>query len=52
MTKETAPLRKMIELQEMQFELDKLRKDRMKLSTKIKSLSQKMPELLRSLELR
>lgn len=51
MTK-TIPVRRMIEIQEMQFQLDKLKKERMNLNSEIKSLQIKIPNLIRSLELR
>ena len=45
-------LRSMIEIQEMQFELDRLGKSRREVSKRIRSIAQKLPKAIRELKLK
>lgn len=45
-------LNEFIKIQDMQFELDKLKKQQREINKEIKSLSQKIPFMIRTLELK
>lgn len=49
---EDSPLKKFIRIQDMQFALDKIRKQRAIANTEIRILSQKIPKMIRELSLR
>lgn len=46
------PLKKFIEIQELQFKLDSLKVNQRKTNSEVRSLSQKIPALIRELALK
>ncbi len=52
MAKTEKPLKKFIEIQDMQFRLDALKEQQRKTNTEIRSLSQRIPVLIRELPLK
>lgn len=46
-----SPLKKFIQIQDMQFKLDKLKKEKAKISSEVLSLSQVIPKLIRELKI-
>ena len=52
MDTKTTLLQQFIKIQEMQFKLDSLKKESREIVSQIRSLSQKLPQLIRELHLR
>jgi len=52
MDTKTTLLQQFIKIQNMQFELDKLKNQKAGIVTRIRSLSQKIPQMLRELNLK
>lgn len=52
MVKKESPLDKFIQIQDMQFKLDELKINRGKLNTEIRSIGQKLPQLIREAPLK
>lgn len=48
---EKSPLRKVMDIQKLQFELDNKKKAMARISKDVRSLSQRIPQLIRELEL-